>query len=82
MGVFSKPKSGPSAAEIQAQQEAAAKAERQRLEAEQAQKDQEAKEKALKDLQDQEAKRAAFVGQLQQGIGEDDAGRKKFLKGV
>jgi hypothetical protein len=83
MGIFSAPKAqqGPSAAQIQAQADAAAAQERKRLEQEQAQKDQEAKDKGLASLKDQEAKRAAFAGVLT-AAQEEDAGRKKFLKGV
>lgn len=76
-----KPK-GPDPAAIQRQQEEAAAKERARLEADQAAKDKAAQDKALADLQTQESKRAAFAGTLQQAIGQDDAGRKKFLKGV
>lgn len=81
MGIFSAPKSGPSAAEIQRQADVAATKERKRLEQEQMIKDQAAKDKNLAALKDQEAKRAAFAGVLSQA-GEEDAGRKKFLKGV
>ncbi len=81
MGIFSAPKSGPSAAEIQAQADSAAAAERKRLEQEQATKDQAAKDKNLASLKDQESKRAAFAGVLS-AAEEEDAGRKKFLKGV
>jgi hypothetical protein len=81
MGIFSKPKAGPSAAQIQAQADAAAAAERKRLEQEQATKDQAAKDKNLAELKNQEAKRAAFAGVLS-AAEDEDAGRKKFLKGV
>lgn len=82
MGFFSAPKqSGPSAAQIQAQADAAAAAERKRLEQEQATKDAAAKDKALSDIKNQESKRAAFAGVLSAAEAED-AGRKKFLKGV
>ena len=83
MGIFSAPKqkSGPSAAEIQAQADAAAAAERKRLADEQAAKDAAAKDKNLAELKNQEAKRAAFAGVLS-AAEEEDAGRKKFLKGV
>lgn len=80
MGKFSKPK-GPSSTDIQAASDAAAAKERARLEQEQATKDQAAKEKGLADLKEQESKRAAFAGTLATAEGED-AGRKKFLKGV
>lgn len=79
--ITSKPKSGPSASEIQAQADAAAAKERKRLEEEQAAKETASKDKALAGLKDQEAKRAAFAGVLN-AAGEVDAGRKKFLKGV
>lgn len=77
MGIFSKPK-GPSRAELQAQQEAAAEKERQRLQQEKADKEQQ----ALSELKKQESKRAAFVGQLNQSIDEENQGRKKFLRGI
>lgn len=72
---------GPSAADIQAQAEAAAKKERDRLTAEQAVKDQAAQDKNIADLNQQEAKRAAFSGFLS-ATEDEDVGRKKFLKGV
>lgn len=78
--LFGAPK-GPSAAEIQARADQAAAAERKRLEEEQATKDRASQEKNLASLQDQESKRAAFAGVLN-AAGEEDAGRKKFLKGV
>lgn len=78
----SKAPSGPSASEIQRQQEQAAAKERQRLEAEQAAKEAEEQQKAEVALADQEKRRAAFAGQLSTGVGEDDEGRKKFLKGI
>lgn len=77
-----KVQSGPSIEEIQRQQEKAAAKERARLEAEQAAKEAEQQKKAESALLDQEKKRAAFAGQLQAGVGEDDEGRKKFLKGI
>jgi hypothetical protein len=80
-GIFGGRSKGPSAAEIQAQADAAAKKERDRLTAEQQVKDQAAQAKNLSDLQQQEAKRAAFSGFLS-ATEEEDAGRKKFLKGV
>ena len=76
-----KAKKGPSSAEIQAQADAAAKKERDRLTAEQQVKDQASQAKNLADLQQQEAKRAAFSGFLG-AAEEEDVGRKKFLKGV
>lgn len=84
MGIFKSPKAprGPSASEIQRQQEQAATKERARLEAEQSAKEAEQQKKAETALLDQEKKRAAFAGQLSTGIGEDDEGRKKFLKGI
>ena len=72
---------GPSAAQIQAQAEAAAAAERKRLEAEQATKDQASQAKNLADLNQQEAKRAAFTGFLS-ATENEDVGRKKLLKGI
>lgn len=78
----SKPKRGPSAEDQMRIQREAAERERARLEAEQAKAKEEADRKAVADLREQEAKRAAFAGKLQEGIGEDNQGRKKFLKGV
>ena len=77
MGMFSKPK-GPSQAELLAQQEASAKAEKQRLSEERSEQEQQ----ALSELKQKESKRAAFVGQLNQSIDEQNTGRKKFLRGV
>lgn len=74
-------KKGPSAADIQAKADQAAAEERKRLEQEQLKKDQDAKERNLAEIKNQESKRAAFSGVLS-ATGEEDAGRKKFLKGV
>jgi hypothetical protein len=74
------PKSGPSAAELQAQQEAAAQRERDRIAAETAKKKMEDDQKAVADIQTQESKRRAFAGQL--ATEDDEKNRRKFLKGA
>lgn len=80
---FMKPKtpSGPSAAELQAQQEAAAKRERERLQAEQTAQEQQKKDETAKAMQDKESRRKAFSASLA-AEDEDESQRKKFLQGV
>jgi len=75
-----KQQSGPSAAELQAAQDAAAQRERDRIASEEAKKKAETEQKAVADLQAQESQRRAFAGQL---AGEEDAEEKRrFLKGA
>lgn len=79
MGVFKKPKAGPSPEEIAARQEAAAKAERERIAQE------EAKMSAEKEMQLQEsyaANRERRQGSAMSAIEDEQSNRRKFLKGV
>jgi len=75
-----KQKSGPSAAELQAAQDAAAQRERDRMAADEAKKKADTEAKAVADLQAQESQRRAFAGAL---AGEEDTEEKRrFLKGA
>lgn len=80
---FLRPKTpkGPLFVDLQRAQDAAAERERKRLEQESAAKKAEQEQKALADMQAQESKRRAFVGQLTQTT-EDENQRRKFLKGA
>ena len=74
------PKAGPSAAELQQAQDAAAQRERDRIASEDAKKKADTEQKAVADLQAQESQRRAFAGQL---AGVDDTEEKRrFLKGA
>ncbi len=73
---------GPSQAEIIAQQEAAAKAERERLMTEQAEKEADAQSKSQSKIAEMESKRKAFASGALESKEEEDAARRKFLKGV
>lgn len=83
MGIMpKKPKkqSGPSAAELQRAQDAAAQRERDRMAGEQAKQKADTEAKAVADLQAQESQRRAFAGSL---AAEDDTEeRRRFLKGA
>lgn len=72
--------SGPSAAELQAAQNAAAQTERDRIAQEQAKAKADTEAKAVADLQSAESQRRAFAGSL--AGEEDDEQRRKFLKGA
>lgn len=75
MGKFSK---GPSAGELQAQQEAAAKAEREKIAQEQAIAEANLTQKKQAAFSEQESKRRAFASQPI----DDDEQRRKFMKGA
>ncbi len=75
-----KPKSGPSVAELQQAQNAAAQRERDRMAAAEATKKADAEKKAVSDLQAQESQRRAFAGQL--AAEDDEEERRRFLKGA
>lgn len=77
---FMKPKapSGPSTAELLAQQEAAANAEKQRLEADRAEQEAKDQEDAQAALKNRESKRQAFATGI---AAEDDEDRKRYLGG-
>ncbi len=77
---FSKPKSGPSAAELQQAQDAAAQRERDRIASDTAKKKMEDETKAVADLQAQESQRRAFAGQL--ASTDDTEEKRRFLKGA
>lgn len=72
---FGRAKSGPSQAEIIAQQEAAATAERERIEAETA-------EKELSAFTESQSRRQAFTANVAEDEALEDEARRKFLKKV
>lgn len=76
MGIFGGAPKGPSAAELKAQQEAAARAERDKMAQEKA--GQEAA--TLKQLAAAQEKQSGR--KLVSGVIDEDVGRKKFLKGL
>jgi len=73
----SKPK-GPSPAQLQAERESAARAERDKLAQERAGE----QSTAQKQMKEAESKRQALKGQLATVAEEDTTQRKRFLKGV
>ncbi len=75
-----KQKAGPSAAELQQAQNAAAQKERDRMAAEQAKTKADTEAKAVSDLQEAESRRRAFAGQL--AGPEDEEEKRRFLKGA
>lgn len=81
MSIF-KPKTpkGPSAAELQQAQNAAAQRERDRMASEQAVKKADNEAKAVSDLQARESQRRAFAGSL--AAEDDQEERRRFLKGA
>lgn len=80
---FKKPKvpKGPSIQEIQAREEAARQAERERLQREEAERKAQEQADAEAAVAKKESQRKAFAGALST-VGEDEDERKRFLKGA
>lgn len=80
---FMRPKNPASmvADELRKREEAARKAERDRIAQEEAARKAETQQKAEAELANKESRRQAFAGQLA-SVGEDQDERKRFLKGA